>query len=80
MSRLLNGKAGVSANMALTLKDIGRGTAEQWMWLQAGDEPALARHWPDAPDVVRGPRPCLGGEIRPVSGIWPERRAPPPGV
>ena len=28
LSRLLNGKAGVSANMALALEDIGWGTAE----------------------------------------------------
>ena len=28
LSRLLNGKSGVSANMALSLEDIGWGTAE----------------------------------------------------
>ena len=31
LSRLLNGKAGVSANMALSLEGIGWGTAEHWM-------------------------------------------------
>ena len=41
LSRLLNGKAGVSANMALALEDIGWGTAEHWMRMQASDE--LAR-------------------------------------
>ena len=31
LSRLLNGKAGVSANMAPALEEIGWGTAEHWM-------------------------------------------------
>ena len=31
LSRLLNVKAGVSANMALALEDIGWGIAEHWM-------------------------------------------------
>ena len=35
LSRLLNGKAGVSANMALALEDIGWGTAEHWVRMQA---------------------------------------------
>ena len=44
VSRLLNGKAGVSANMALALEDIGLGgTADHWMWMQASYELALAR-------------------------------------
>ena len=43
LSRLLNGKAGVSANMALALEDIGWGTADHWMWMQASYELALAR-------------------------------------
>ena len=37
LSRLLNGKAGVSANMALALADIGC-TAEHWMRMQASYE------------------------------------------
>ena len=44
LSRLLNGKAGVSANMALALEDIGWGTAEHWMRMQASYELSLARH------------------------------------
>ena len=36
--RLLNGKADVSANMTLTLEDIGRGTADYWMRIQASYE------------------------------------------
>ena len=43
LSRLLNGKAGVSANMALALEEIGWGTAEHWMRLQESYELAQAR-------------------------------------
>ena len=43
LSRLLNGKAGVSTNMALALEDIGWGTAEHWMRMQASYVLAQAR-------------------------------------
>ena len=43
LSRLMNGKAGVSANMALALEDIGWGTADHWMRMQASYELAQAR-------------------------------------
>ena len=43
LSRVLNGKAGVSANMALALEDLGWGTAEHWMRMQASYELARAR-------------------------------------
>lgn len=43
LSRLLNGKAGVSTNMALALEAIGWGTAEHWMRMQASYEAAQAR-------------------------------------
>ena len=43
LSRLLNGKAGVSANMALALEEIGWGTADHWMRMQASYELAQAR-------------------------------------
>ena len=43
LSRLLNGKAGVSANMALALENIGWGTADHWMRMQASYELAQAR-------------------------------------
>ena len=43
LSRLLNGKAGVSAKMALALEDLGWGTAEHWMRLQASYDLAQAR-------------------------------------
>ncbi len=42
LSRVLNGKAGVSANMALALEGIDWGTADHWMRMQAGYE--LASH------------------------------------
>ena len=43
LSRLLNGKAGVSANMALALEALGLGTADHWMRMQASYELAQAR-------------------------------------
>ena len=43
LSRLLNGKAGVSANMALALEAIGWGAAEHWMRMQASYELVRAR-------------------------------------
>ena len=43
LSRLLNGKAGVSANMALELEAVGWGTADHWMRMQASYELAQAR-------------------------------------
>ena len=38
LSRLLNGRTGVSARMALTLEHIGWGTADHWMRMQASYE------------------------------------------
>ena len=43
LSRLLNGRAGVSPNMALALEDIGWGTADHWMRMQGSYELAQAR-------------------------------------
>ena len=43
LSRLLNGRAGVSAKMALALEGIGWGTADHWMRMQASYELAQAR-------------------------------------
>ena len=43
LSRVLNGRAGVSANMALALEDIGWGTADHWMRMQASYELAQVR-------------------------------------
>ncbi len=43
LSRLLNGRAGVSANMALALERIGWGTADHWMRMQASYELAQVR-------------------------------------
>ena len=54
LSRLLNGKAGVSANMALALEDIGWGTAEHWMRMQASYELAQARRDRTAADGRTG--------------------------
>ena len=43
LSRLLNRRAGVSAHMALAMEDVGWGTADQWMRMQASYELAQAR-------------------------------------
>ena len=43
LSRLLNGKSGGSAKMAIALENIGWGTADHWMRLQASYELAQAR-------------------------------------
>ncbi len=43
LSRLLNGRTGVSANMALALEEIGWGTADHWMRMQASYELGQAR-------------------------------------
>ena len=49
--RLLSGRAGVSANMALALDDIGWGITDHWMRMQAGFDLALARR--DRASTVR---------------------------
>ena len=43
LSRLLNGKSGMSANMALALEGIGWGTADHWVRMQASYDLAHAR-------------------------------------
>ena len=43
LSRLLNGRAGLSASMALALEDIGWGKADHWMRMQASYQLARAR-------------------------------------
>ena len=56
LSRLLNGKAGVSANMALALEEIGWGTAEHWMRMQASYDLAQARRERTAGERLPGTR------------------------
>ena len=43
LSRLLNGRAGVSERMALALEAVGWGTADHWMRMQASHDRARAR-------------------------------------
>lgn len=43
LSRLLNGRAGVSAAMALALERIGWGTAEHWVRMQGSYDLARER-------------------------------------
>ena len=54
LPRLLNGKAGVSANMGPALEDAGWGTAEHWMRMQASYELAQARRDRAAADRSAG--------------------------
>ena len=54
LSRLLNGRAGLSAAMALALADLGWGTAEHWMRMQASYELAQARRERDAAERRAG--------------------------
>ena len=53
LSRLLNGRAGVSPNLALTLEAVGWGAADHWTRMQASYELAQARR-ARASDVVGG--------------------------
>ena len=50
LSRLLNGRAGMSTNMALALESIGWGTAEHWMRIQVSYELAQVRRNPAITD------------------------------
>ena len=58
LSRVLNGRAGVSANMALALESIAWGTADHWMRMQAAFDLAQARRRRRA----SGRPPTPGGE------------------
>ena len=57
LSRLLNGKAGVSASMALALEEIGWGTADHWMRMQGSYELAQARRERTAAERSAGSLP-----------------------
>ena len=53
LSRVLNGAAGISPNMAIRLEKAGWSNADLWMRLQANYELAHARQRSDEIDVVR---------------------------
>jgi addiction module HigA family antidote len=53
LSRLLNGRAGVSPEMAIRLEKAGWSNAEFWLRLQASYDLADARTRADDIDVVR---------------------------
>ena len=53
LSRLLNGQAGISPEMAIRLEKSGWSNADFWMRLQAGYELAEARKSADTIDVDR---------------------------
>ncbi len=73
LSRLLNGRAGVSANMALALEDIGWGTAEHWLRMQAAYELAQVRRDRTAAErrvrTVRMIRPHASTSERAKAGV-----------
>ena len=48
LSRLLHGRIGLSAKMALSLERIGWGNADHWMRVQAAYDLAQARRGVDA--------------------------------
>ena len=54
LSRLLNGRAGMSTNMALALESISWGTAEHWMRIQVSYELAQVRRNPAITDRPAG--------------------------
>ena len=64
LSRLLNGRAGVSANMALALEEIGWGTADHWMRMQASYELAQARRERSAADRLTTGDSRVNGPVR----------------
>ena len=53
LSRLLNGRAGISASMALALETMGWGTAEHWMRMQGSYELAQERRKREATGAAR---------------------------
>ncbi len=53
LSRVLNGQAGVSPEMAIRLETAGWSNAETWTWLQANYELAQARQHADQINVER---------------------------
>ena len=53
LSRVLNGAAGISPDMAIRLEKAGWSNADTWMRLQAHYELAQARQRADEIDVVR---------------------------
>ena len=66
LSRLLNGHAGISAEMAIRLEKAGWSNAEFWMRLQAAYDLAQARKREDRISVDPGLMPAPLEERRPV--------------
>ena len=66
LSRLLNGHAGISAEMAIRLEKAGWSNAEFWMRLQAAYDLAQARKREDRIRVDLGLMPARLEERQPV--------------
>jgi len=60
LSRVLNGRSGVSATMALALEAVGWGTADHWMRMQASYELAQARRKRTANSPTEETAPATG--------------------
>ena len=66
LSRLVNGHAGISAEMAIRLEKAGWSNAEFWMRLQAAYDLAQARKREDRIQVDLGLMPARVEERQPV--------------
>lgn len=53
LSRVLNGQAGISAEMAIRLEKAGWSSADHWLRLQAAYDLAQARRYQDEIKVTR---------------------------
>ena len=67
-SRMLSGKAGASAAMALALEEIGWGTADHWEGVQASYELAQARRDRGQAGPSAAPRPPANSRRRVGTG------------
>ncbi|MCY3590767.1 MAG: HigA family addiction module antitoxin [Acidobacteria bacterium] len=72
LSRLLNGKSGVSANMALALEGIGWGTAVHWMRMQASYELAQALQYRDTRAAAPATAPSPSGVRKAATAPLPD--------
>ena len=77
LSRLLNGKAGVSPNMALALEALGWGTADHWMRMQASYELAQGRRARGMAGGHQGTR--CGPAVAPLRAVRRSLAIPPLG-
>ena len=73
LSRLPNGKVGVSVDMALALEALGLGTADHWMRMRASYELAQARRGRGWREDRRVGQETALGNIRDTVPFWIDR-------